>query len=201
MGGLYLCGVRSPAFRGMGRRITLIVLLIAAGMALPFLTAGVKSGTAENRASGYLASESLAARLAGWEQASDLLESPRQMCWGLGSGAVAGGSRIGSAPSAGMDKITVDNFYLVLLINHGLLGVFVWGVFCLQLLWLLLRGSMADATSNWLVHGAAALLVYLAVSSLFHQPIMRPPEAVLLWTLMGVAAVRARQAILCEQRS
>lgn len=200
VGATYLLVVRLQPLQGIGFRIALAILLVVGSMAAPFaLTEFRKENVNTQGQSAYMASGSLASRQEFWQVSWDRLRTPTDFIFGLGTGAV-GGTQQGKGDRAGVFAYNpVDNFYLLVMVNHGLVGVAFWGALVAQLFWLLIRASAIESEVTWLFHGTTAMLLMFIVSSLFHNMPARTPGAVTFWILSAVCAVHAHDLIQRRQ--
>ncbi len=196
VGAAYLLVVRLQPLRGINFRVVLAMLLVVGSMVAPFaLTKFRKENVNTQGQSAYMASGSLASRQEFWQVSWDRLRTPTDFIFGLGTGAV-GGTQQGKGDRVGVFAYNpVDNFYLLVMVNHGLLGVALWGALVAQLFWLLIRASALESEVVWLLHGTTAMLLMFIVSSLFHNMPARTPGAVTFWILSAVCAVRAHDLI------
>lgn len=200
VGAVYLLIVRLQPIHGIGFRVALAMLLVAGSMAAPFALSEFRKATATTpEQSAYMASGSLVSRQEYWQESWNRLRTPADFIFGLGTGAV-GGTQQGKGDRAGVFAYNpVDNFYLLVMVNHGLVGVVLWGALMVQLFWLLVRAAMIKSEVAWLLHGTTAMLLMFVVSSLFHNMPARTPGAVTFWVLSAVCAVRAHGLIRQRQ--
>ena len=200
VGAAYLLVVRLQPLRGINFRVALAMVLVVGSMVAPFaLTEFRKENANTQKQSAYMASGSLASRQEFWQVSWNRLQTPTDFIFGLGTGAV-GGTQQGKGDRAGVFAYNpVDNFYLLVMVNHGLVGVALWGALVAQLFWLLIRASTVESEVVWLLHGTTAMLLMFIVSSLFHNMPARTPGAVTFWILSAVCAVRAHDLIQRRQ--
>jgi O-antigen ligase len=123
------------------------------------------------------------------------LRTPLDFAFGLGTGAIGGSVVYGGDRAGPFAYNAVDNYYLLILVNHGVLGVVIWGAFALQLFWLCLRGSMIPAEVDWFLNGVVAMLIMDLGASLFRMLLAVPAESAVFWVFAGMAAVRAQELI------
>lgn len=192
VGAVYLLVVRMRPMHGFNFRLALATVLVLGSMIAPFaLTEFRKEHASTQGQSAYMAAGSLAARQEFWQISWDRLRTPADFIFGLGTGAV-GGTQQGKGDRVGVFAYNpVDNFYLLVMVNHGLVGVILWGALLAQLFWLLTRASILESEVVWLLHGTTAMLLMFVVSSLFHNMPARTPGAVTFWILSAVCVVRA----------
>ena len=197
VGMAYVTIVRLRVMRGAAFRVALGTVLALVAITVPFVMGQMKEQKPRSVSisGAYMSSDSLDDRFENWNKAWQRVESSADFLFGLGTGAV-GGARRGLGDRQGVFEFNpVDNYYLLVLVNHGLIGVVIWGAFVLQLLWLLTRASLARTESQWFLNAAVAVLLGYFVDGMFRIQLRTTFDAAAFWVLMGIAAVRAREVL------
>ena len=197
VGACYVVIVRLRVMRGVAFRVALGGVLALMTITAPFVMHHMKEQKPRSVSisGAYMSSDSLDDRFENWRLAWQRVESSADFLFGLGTGAV-GGARRGLGDRQGVFEFNpVDNYYLLVLVNHGLIGVVIWGAFVLQLLWLLTRASLARTESRWFLNAAVAVLLGYLVDGMFRIQLRTTFDAAAFWILMGIAAVRACEVL------
>lgn len=133
-------------------------------------------------------STSLVLRKAHWEKVfrDHPLDQVKPAVFGFGTGAVGAAQRVVT-----LKYYFVDNFYFLILVCHGVLGLVIWCGFLAaaykNMAVFIDNASHQDHPSFWFIVGMAALLISFLFGFLFRTCLEGFPTQIYFWGFLGLA--------------